>query len=175
MSKINFDTLPNSKPAMGNVIPKGNYLATIVKAEMKQPKDETKPMYFSAECDITDPVSNTKMGKFWLRLFESEAPLIQYQIKRFIQAIGLQISGEFELRDLTKIVNGAKLMVDLMPEERKDGREPQNTVVDISAECFYPVGEVKNAESTTNEEIIEAATEILSADTPAPTMPSSNY
>ena len=121
MGKINFDTLPGTKPSMGNVIPKGNYLATVVTAEMKQPKDETKPEYFNAECDITDTISNTPMGKFWIRLFESEAPLPQYQLRRFIEAIGLQITGEFELKDLTKIVKGAQLRVDLMPEERKDG------------------------------------------------------
>ncbi len=139
MGIINMDSLPTEKPSMGSVIPKGHYLAKIKKAEMRQPKDETKPMYFSAECDITDPVSHTEMGKFWINLFESPAPLTRYQLSRFIMALQLPIEGEFELKDLTKMVNGKELEVDIMPEERKDGKEPERSVVDITAQCFYPV------------------------------------
>ena len=137
---INFNTLPTEKPAIGNVIPKGHYVAKIRKAEMKTPKDDTKPDYFSAECDVTDPASGTAMGKFWINLYESEAALVRYQLSRFIQALRLPIQGEFDLKDLTKMVNGKELEVDIMPEERKDGKDPQRSVVDISNECFYPVG-----------------------------------
>lgn len=139
MGMISMNALPTEKPSMGTVIPQGQYIATIKKAEMKQPKDETKPKYFSAECDITDPVSGTAMGKFWINLFESEAPLVRYQLARFITALALPIQGEFELNDLTKMVNGKALKVDIMPEERKDDKPPQRSVVDISAQCFYPL------------------------------------
>ena len=65
---INMNSLPTSKPSLSSVIPKGCYLAKIVKAEMKTPKqrdDGTQgPDYYTAECDITDPVSNTGVGKF---------------------------------------------------------------------------------------------------------------
>lgn len=135
MSMISMNSLPTEKPSMGTIIPKGQYLAKIKKAEMRQPKDDTKPMYFSAECDITDPVSGTAMGKFWINLFESEAPLARYQLSRFIYALELPIQGEFELKDLTKMVNGKELKVDIMPEDKP---EPQRSVVDITAECFYP-------------------------------------
>lgn len=140
MGAINFTSLPTAKPAMGTIIPKGHYLAKIKKAEMKTPRDDTKPDYFSAECDITDPVSGTAMGKFWINLYESEAPLVRYQLSRFIQALHLPIEGEFYLKDLTKMVNGKELEVDIQPEERKDGKPAQRSVVDISNECFYPVG-----------------------------------
>ena len=145
---INFNTLPTEKPAMGNVIPKGHYIAKIRKAEMKTPRDDTKPDYFSAECDITDPVSGSPMGKFWINLYESEAPLVRYQLSRFIQALHLPIQGEFDLKDLTKMVNGKELEVDIQPEERKDGKDPQRSVVDISNECFYPVGTYQNINNT---------------------------
>ena len=135
MAMINMNSLPTEKPSIGTIIPKGQYLAKIKKAEMRQPKDDTKPMYFTAECDITDPVSGTAMGKFWINLFESEAPLARYQLSRFIKALNLPIQGEFELKDLTKMVNGKELKVDIMPEDKP---EPQRSVVDISAQCFYP-------------------------------------
>lgn len=142
---INMNTLPDpdKKPAMGTLIPKGQYLATIVKSSMKTPKlraDGTLgPDYLVAECDIKDPVSNTAMGKFWINLYESDAPLVRYQLSRFINATGIRLSGEFELKDLTKLINGKKILVDIKPEEKKDGSAPTRSVVDIDAECFYPV------------------------------------
>lgn len=154
MGKINFNALATEKPSMGTLIPKGHYLAKIKKAEMRTPKDPNKADYFSAECDITDPVSNTPMGKFWINLFESDAPLVKYQIYRFITALKLPIQGEFELKDLTKMVNGKELEVDIMPEDKPD---PQRSVVDISAECFYPAGSLNEA-SAAAEEVFSATT-----------------
>ena len=142
MGSINMENLPSptSKPAMGTIIPKGHYHAKIVKSEMKSPKDESRPDYFSAECDITDPVSNTAMGKFWINLFESDAPLVKWQLSRFIYALQLPIQGSFELKDLTKMVNGKELEIDIKPEVRNDDKPPQRSVVDIDADCYYPVG-----------------------------------
>lgn len=136
---INMNSLPGEKPSMNSVIPKGNYHAKIIKSEMKTPKTPGRPDYLSAECNITDPVSGASMGKFWINLYESDAQLVRYQLGRFIKAVGLNITGEFELKDLTKMINGRELMVDICPEERKDGGAPQRSVVDISADCFYPV------------------------------------
>lgn len=155
MSMINMSSLPTEKPSMGTIIPKGQYLAKINKADMKQPKDDTKPMYFTAECDITDIASGASMGKFWINLFESEAPLARYQLARFIKALNLPIQGEFELKDLTKMVKGKSLKVDICPEDTKGKGDPQRSVVDITAECFYPVYEPG----------LQAAEEVLSATT----------
>jgi len=159
MGTINMSTLPDAKPSMSSIIPRGQYNATIKKAEMKQPKDDTRPMYFSAECDITDPESGASMGKFWINLYESEAPLVRYQLARFIKALQLPIQGDFELKDLTKMVNGKMLKVDIQPEERSDNKPPQKSVVDITAECFYPM----------QEPTLQAAEEVLA--TPAPETP----
>lgn len=147
---INFNSLPTTKPGQSAVFPKGQYIATIKKAEMKQPKDETKPMYYTAECDITDPISKTMMGKFWINLFESEAVLPMFQLGRFIKALNLPITGEFELKDLTKITVGKQLLVDICPENRTDGKPPQRSQVDVSAECFYPI---TSPESNDNAEL----------------------
>ena len=153
MAMINMNSLPSEKPSTGAIIPKGQYLAKIKKADMRQPKDEKRPMYFTAECDITDLVSGAPMGKFWINLFESEAPLTRYQLARFIKALNLPIQGEFELKDLTKMVNGKELKVDICPEDKP---EPQKSVVDISAQCFYPV----------EEPVMQAAEEVLTQTPP---------
>lgn len=153
---INMNALPTVKPAMGSIIPKGQYKATIVKATMKQPKDETKPEYYTAECDITDTVSGASMGKFWINLFESEASLPLFQLGRFIRALELPITGDFELRDLTKITVGKSLLIDICPEERKDNQPPQRSQIDISADCFYPINDNKGiATAPTPEEIAD--------------------
>ena len=131
---INFNNLPTEKASQFTVIPKGCYVAKIVKSEMKTPKSGNAD-YFSAECDITDPASGNPMGKFWINLFDSQANLCLYQIRRFIEAIGLKIEGEFELKDLTKMVNGKSLAIDICPDEKGE-----RSIVDISAGCFYPLG-----------------------------------
>lgn len=136
---INFNSLPTEKPAMGTIIPKGQYLASIAKSEMKTGKDTTKPPYLSIEMDVKDIPSNTNMGKIWAILTESEQPLPRYQLQRFIKALELPITGDFELKDLTKMVNGKSLLVDIAPEERTDGKEAQRSVVDVlSGDIFYP-------------------------------------
>lgn len=148
---INMNSLPTEKPSMSSVIPKGCYIAKIVKAEMKTPRSG-KADYFSAECDITDPVSNTGMGKFWINLFESDANLPRYQLARFIRALNLNIQGEFELKDLTKMVNNKSLMVDICPD-----KDNEKSIVDITADCFYPI-ESKSEIDKVAEEINEVFT-----------------
>lgn len=155
---INMNSLPTEKPSMSSVIPKGSYIAKIVKAEMKTPKSG-KADYFSAECDITDPASNSHMGKFWINLFESEANLPRYQLARFIKALGLNIQGEFELKDLTKMVNNKSLVVDICPD-----KDNERSIVDISADCFYPLSEKKETLDTVAEEINEVFNTPMSAE-----------
>ena len=147
---INMNSLPTSKPSMSSIIPKGCYLAKIVKSEMRTPRPKENgiqgPDYFVAECDITDPVSNTGMGKFWINLFESEANLPRYQLARFIKALKLNIQGEFELKDLTKMVNGKSLIVDICPD-----KDNERSVIDITADCFYPLEDKSEMDAVTEE------------------------
>lgn len=154
---INMNSLPTEKPSMSSVIPKGSYIAKIVKSEMRSPKSG-KADYFSAECDITDPASNMSMGKFWINLFESEANLPRYQLARFIKALKLNIQGEFELKDLTKMVNGKSLIVDICPD-----KDNERSVIDITADCFYPL-ENKSEMDVVTEEINEVFTQPATAE-----------
>lgn len=137
---INFNSLPTQKPAQSTVLAKGRYHAVIKDAKMKQPNDPSKPEYLTMMMQISDPASKSNMGNVFINLFESQAALPLYQISRFIQALKLPITGDFELKDLTKMVIGKELEIDLCPEEKKDGSAPMRTVLDISAECFYPLG-----------------------------------
>lgn len=145
---INFNSLPTEKPSNGFVIPKGQYLATIVKAEMRQGKDLSKPPYLNLELDLTDTVSKTSAGKIWAIITESEASLQRYQLARLIKALELPITGDFELKDLTKIIINKQMLVDVCPEEKKDGTTPQRSIIDINAgEIFYSLNEKKTPDS----------------------------
>lgn len=163
---INFNSLPTEKPAQGVVIPTGQYIGTIKKAEMKQPKDETKPPYLNLEIDVMDEASATEMGKIWAILSESEHPLPRYQLSRFIKALELPITGEFELKDLTKMVTGKQLKLDITPEERNDGKAPQKSIVDVSADIFYPMHETV-ATGTDDIDFPEPLTSAPSQEQPA--------
>lgn len=147
MGMINFNTLPTENTQF-SVIPKGSYIAKIVKSEMKSPKSDTpKPDYLNVECDITDPASNASMGKFWIKLFESDANLPRFQLRKFIEALRLNITGEFELKDLTKMINGKSLVVDICPD-----KDNKYSIVDISADCFYPL-DTQETRKTVDDEI----------------------
>ena len=138
---INFNELPKDKPGVGAIIPKGNYIATIEKAEMRVGKNENNPPYLSLQLGIKDPASGTPMGKVWAILTESPKDFPRYQLRRFLEATKLDSLESFELKDLTKLVVGKEILVDIMPEERTDGKEPQRSVVDVSGDLFYPIEE----------------------------------
>ena len=162
---INFNSLPTEKPSVGTIIPKGTYKAKIVKAEMRQPKDESKPEYLNLELDITDLVSDSPMGKMWAIITESEAPLPRYQLSRLIQALNLPITGEFELKDLTKMVVNKEMKADVCPEEPKDGSAPKKSVIDVSAQIFYPL----------NDPAMDAAAELFAGEAETPASQMSSY
>lgn len=138
---INFNSLPTDKPATNSIIPKGTYVGKIAKAEMRQGKDPAKPPYLNIEFDVSDQESGTPRGKLWAIMTESEAPLQRYQLARLIKALDLPITGDFELKDLTKMIPGKTLLVDIMPEDTKDANKaPERSVIDVfSGEVFYPM------------------------------------
>lgn len=158
---INFDTAPDVKPAQGADIPKGTYLAKIEAAEMKQPQDQSKPQYLSITLAITDPESNTPLGKLWDIMTESTNSYVQYKAKRLVKACGLKLSGEVELSDIGKLIVGKDIKVDITIQEDKKVDPPvKRSVVDIfSADIFYPLVE---------ESMDEFVLEPEGTDTPAP-------
>lgn len=134
---INFDALPNSKP---NAIPeKGSYFACIEKAEMKQPKDAAKPPYLNLTLALKTG-DGKSCGKLFDMLSESDHEVVRYKLKRFIEALQIPITGNFELKDLCKIVVGKSLIVDVTKDE-KDG-QPARAVVDVfTNEVYYPMSD----------------------------------
>lgn len=153
---INYDSLPSTKPQSN--VPKGFYKATIVKAEMKTSKN-TGAQYLSIQSDITDDAGHT--GKLFDMLFDSEKEFLRYKLQRFLTALNLDLRGSFELKDLCKLINGKKYIVDVTIEEAKDGNPARNTVNSFENEIYYPISNwaalVPTASIPTTEEAPTAA------------------
>ena len=130
---INFDSLPTTKPT--STIPAGRYGAIIEAAEMKPSKDTSKPPYLSLRLGILDIDGNRIAGIYDI-IAQSEAALVRYKLQRFITALNLPLTS-FELSDLTKIVVGKKLDVDVKIEQN-EGYAPRNVVDALSEEVYYP-------------------------------------
>ena len=97
---INFNELPETR-SYGLNEP-GKYIAKIEEAEMRSPKSG-KADYLN----LTLTLQNFKgkpSGKFWIKLFEPTADFTKWQLRRFMQAVELNLPV-FELRDLPQTVN----------------------------------------------------------------------
>ena len=150
---INFDSLPNNKPF--SVPPAGSYYATIESAEMKQGKDTSKPMYLNLRLKLKDKEGKSA-GTIFDILTESEAPLVKYKLKRFLIAIGVTFSGDFELRDLAKVCVGKEIIVDTKIEKGLNDQE--RAVVDATTnEVYYPLSEASEVFGESAEVVINAA------------------
>lgn len=150
---INFDSLPNNKPY--SVPSAGSYYATIESAEMKQGKDTSKPMYLNLRLKLKDKEGKSA-GTIFDILTESEAPLVKYKLKRFLIAIGVTFSGDFELKDLAKVCVGKEIIVDTKIEKGLNDQE--RAVVDATTnEVYYPLSEASEVFGESAEVVINAA------------------
>lgn len=152
---INFNELPSTKPV--TVLPKGFYMATILKAEMKISK--TGNPYLNLQYDLNDGAGKT--GKLFDLQMESEKEFLRYKLQRFINALQLNLAGSFEMKDICKLVTGKKLIVDVTSEDSDRGE--QNTINSFEHEIYYPISEWASLKAGTSLD------NIIDDDVPAPT------
>ena len=139
---INFDELPSSKPNL--LIEKGCYKLKVESADMKTPKDPSKPQYLNIRYSVSDR-NGKKLGFIVDIITESEANLARYKLGRFIKALELPLTN-FELKDLTKVIVGKELYGDITVEENQ--QYGSKSIIDaLSAEIFYSVAEKENGTS----------------------------
>ena len=137
---INFDALPQEKPG---VVPKGTYLGDIIDAKMQSNKtDPTKPAYLALTIRLHSIPDGKEIGKLFDNITESDNDYVRYKTKRFIEALGLQLKGIIELKDLAKIAKGKKMLVDTTIDDKSI---PPRAVVDIfSGDIYYPLESAEN-------------------------------
>lgn len=146
---INYDSLPSVKPQ--NTVPAGFYQATIIKAEMRKSKN-TGNDYLSIQYDLNNGAGIT--GKLYDILMESEKEFLRYKLQRFLTALQLNLVGTFELKDLCKLVNGKKLIVDITVEDSDRGK--QNVINSFEHEIYYPINEWASLTAETSGNILDA-------------------
>jgi hypothetical protein len=132
---INFNELPSSKPQ--STLPAGYYMATIVKAEMKR-STNTGNEYLSLQYDLNNGAGVT--GKLFDMQMDSEKEFLRYKLQRFLTALNLTLSGSFELKDLCKLVNGKKLIVDVTVDNNEQYGK-RNAVNSFEHEIYYNINE----------------------------------
>lgn len=156
---MNFDKLPSDKPA-GFVVPEGTYKGIIADAQMRQPKDTNKPMYLNFKLDLYDYKTNEKVGTIFDGLYESEASLLLYKLKRFMIATDIKLT-QFELSDLAKLINGKEVLVDVKTE-KQEGRQDRSVVDVTKNQVYYPLSEAATVfgDDAVSEDVINASDSI---------------
>jgi hypothetical protein len=147
---INFQKVPTENPG-GALVPKGLYLATVNKAQLKASKPtEARPnpgSYISISWMLTN-AKGAKVGTFLDMISDSDNQYSLYKTGRFCRAMGLALTGSMELRDLVKIVTPGKQVV-LEIDHRPDNRAPDDRTKDraqvalFGSECYWPASEFK--------------------------------
>ena len=161
---INFDSLPNTAPAGSSIIEKGTYIAEIVKAEMRAPKDSSKAPYMNLQYKVSK-TSGEAVGTIFDIITEPEKDMTKYKLRRFIEALKLPISGNFELKDLTKIVVGKKFGIDVKVDD--ESQTPRSVVDVFAGKIYYTLEEVSGTKETTdiNEYLSESTADVGENDT----------
>ena len=129
---INFDTLPTSNEFK---LEADVYLAHIEKAEMRTPKDTSKPDYLSLQYRLTRH-NGKKAGVMFDAQYESDKQLIQFKLGRFLKACKIPLKGQMELKDLATLVVNKDIVVDTVIDE--SGTQPRLQVDLFGREAYYP-------------------------------------
>ena len=137
---INFDRIPTENPF---TLPEpGIYRARIAEAKMTPSKTPGKPPYIAVKYELLDKFGK-KLSTVYDNIVESDHPAVLYKTGRLILALGLNLTGDVELKDLCKIIVGKELCMEITHEA--DNRNPDDRTKDrakpklFGSEVFWPI------------------------------------
>lgn len=136
---INFDAIPDKNPS-GSLEP-GTYRMKVTKTEMKQPKDTNKPMFL--EVTYATTAMNGDTSTFVDKFFESDSTFLLFKLKRFTAAAGIPLTGDVELKDISKLIGG-KEVVGVITNSENTYKGKTTTIAEIdlfNSDCYYPVSD----------------------------------
>lgn len=173
---LNFDNLPKDRPTQFQLVPAGYAYFEVKSAEVKK---STGAKTAGTDCleavlECTNPATGIK-GRIWDTFYDSDASLVRYKLRKFLESIGCILQGEFNFKDLTKIIVGKKGIVAVKINENP-GYKPRNEVDAYDDDIYYPLSaaetlmpaEAGNPPTTPDDEPPFEFTAADSAD-PAPT------
>jgi hypothetical protein len=166
---INFTQAPKDNPFE---VPKaGFYRFKIVKAEMKTPNDKTKNDYLNLQMTLSDK-NNKKVGTMFDKVYDSESSALLYKAGRLVNAVGLELSGSVELKDLAKLLVNKEGILET--EVDTYNNKEYAKVKTFGTECYWPLSELESlmgtaqpAEAGSTEEVTDEV-EFIFDDSEAP-------
>lgn len=136
------------------LLPAGLYKGTIEKVEVKVSKKGMTYLAITYK-DIKNEEGKSFNNKMFDNLFDSESNLLQYKLKRFIIACGLQEAieecDEFELEDLSKLIVGKTLYFDTK-HEKQEGYSDKWAVDNVKGSIFYSVDDIESVQEINAED-----------------------
>lgn len=137
---LNFDKLPKDKPNQSNVSD-GRFSAVVFKTQMMVSKT-TNNEYLNVSF-------KTDEGSFVNEnYFDSDKPFILYKLGRLLKACNVSLSGEGSLKDVAKVIQGKRVIIDVAVNDRGYG------ALDYSngKEGIYAIDEIDKVEPASTVE-----------------------
>ena len=151
---LNFTSLPKDKPN-NNSVAEGRYNAIVFKSEMRKSK-ESNNEYLNVSFKIDNG------GFVNENYFDSDKPFLMYKLSRLLLACNTPLDGEGTLKDVAKVIQGKRVVIDVVVNDRGYGS------LDYSGdkEGIYPIGYTGNEELDPEVgQAIEANVEYVTDDT----------
>lgn len=151
---LNFTSLPKDKPN-NNSVAEGRYNAIVFKSEMRKSKENNNE-YLNVSFKIDNG------GFVNENYFDSDKPFLMYKLSRLLLACNTPLEGEGTLKDVAKVIQGKRVVIDVVVNDRGYGS------LDYSGdkEGIYPIGYTGNEELDPEvSQAIEANVEYVTDDT----------
>ena len=151
---LNFTSLPKDKPN-NNSVAEGRYNAIVFKSEMRKSKENNNE-YLNVSFKIDNG------GFVNENYFDSDKPFLMYKLSRLLLACNTPLDGEGTLKDVAKVIQGKRVVIDVVVNDRGYGS------LDYSGdkEGIYPIGYAGNEELDPEvSQAIEANVEYVTDDT----------
>lgn len=131
---LNFTSLPKDKPN-NNSVSEGRYNAIVFKSEMRKSKENNNE-YLNVSFKIDNG------GFVNENYFDSDKPFLMYKLSRLLLACNTPLDGEGTLKDVAKVIQGKRVVIDVVVNDRGYGS------LDYSGdkEGIYPIGYAGNEE-----------------------------
>lgn len=125
---INFDSLPTEQPS--SLMADGKYLFKIKRVELKTSA--------TSEGSYLSLLLSSSHGNVFDNISDSEKPLARFKLGQFLRALDIQLAGNFELKDLVKILPSKELVGAVTTQPAKDGYRAKNIIDAFDEQIFYP-------------------------------------
>lgn len=111
---LNFDKLPTDKPNQNN-IEAGRFTAIIFKTQMVDSKTTPGTQYLNVSFKIDNG------GFVNENYFDSDKPFLLYKLGRLLKACNVELNGEGSLKDVAKVIQGKKVIIDVVVNDKGYG------------------------------------------------------